>query len=61
MKAFKVSRVGFNIDMDIFNVFNSGTVLGRQYDKRLTGVTGFNQILEIMSPRIVRIGLRFTF
>jgi Carboxypeptidase regulatory-like domain len=61
MKAFKVSRVGVDLDFDIFNVFNSGTVLGRQYDKRLTGATGFNQILEIMSPRILRLGARFTF
>jgi outer membrane receptor protein involved in Fe transport len=61
MKVFKVSRVGLDINVDVFNLLNSGTVLTRQYDKRLTGVTGFNQILEIMSPRIVRIGLRITF
>ena len=61
IRVFKVSRVGLGIDFAVFNVFNSGTVLARQYDKRLTGVTGFNQILEIMSPRIARIGLRFAF
>ena len=28
---------------------------------RLTGATGFNQTLEIMNPRILRLGARFTF
>ncbi len=60
-KVFKVSRADINFDLDIFNLFNSGTVLGRQYDKRLTGPTGFDQVLEIMNPRIMRIGLRVNF
>jgi len=54
-------RVTTNFDFDVFNLFNSGTVLGRQYDYRLTGATGFNQVLEIMNPRIARVGLRFGF
>jgi tRNA A-37 threonylcarbamoyl transferase component Bud32 len=49
------------LDFDVFNVLNSGTVLGKQYDARLTGATGFNQTLEIMNPRIARLGARFTF
>jgi hypothetical protein len=49
------------LDLDIFNVANSATVLGQQYDMRLTGPTGYNQVLEIMDPRIARIGARFTF
>jgi hypothetical protein len=60
-KAFKFQRTSFNIDLDVFNLFNSGTVLGRQYDMRLTGPTGFDQVLEIMNPRIMRIGARFNF
>ena len=60
-KAFGVSRVGLNVDFDIFNLMNSATVLGRQYDYRLTGATGFNQVLEIMNPRIARLGVRFNF
>jgi hypothetical protein len=60
-KNVKVQRVNFNVDLDIFNMFNSGTVLGRQYDLRLTGATGFNQILEIVNPRILRLGARFNF
>jgi len=60
-KQFKISRTTWNIDFDVFNLFNVGTELGRQYDYRRTGATGFNQILEIMNPRIARIGLRVGF
>jgi hypothetical protein len=42
-------------------VLNTVTVLGKQYDARLTGATGFDQTLEIMNPRIARLGARFTF
>jgi hypothetical protein len=60
-KAIKIQRANINVDLDVFNLFNSGTVLGRQFDRRLTGPTGFNQVLEIMNPRIARIGARFNF
>ena len=60
-KNVKFGRAAFNVDLDVFNLLNSGTVLGRQYDMRLTGATGFNQVLEIMNPRIMRIGVRFNF
>jgi hypothetical protein len=60
-KVIKIQKVSINLDLDIFNVLNSGTVLGRQYDKRLTGVTGFDQVLEIMNPRIMRLGARISF
>ena len=35
--------------------------LGRQYDTTATGATGFNQPLEIMNPRLIRLGVRFQF
>ena len=57
--TFGISRL--SADFDVFNLFNSATVLARQYDVRLTGLTGFGQTLEIMNPRIARIGVRFTF
>ena len=57
--TFGVAKVA--ADFDIFNLLNSGTVLARQYDVRLTGPTGFGQTLEVMNPRVARIGLRFTF
>jgi hypothetical protein len=48
-------------DLDVFNVGNAATVLGRQYDLRRTGPTGYNQVLEIMNPRILRLGFRVNF
>ena len=36
-------------------------MLGRQYDARLTGATGFGNTLEIMNQGIARVGARFTF
>jgi hypothetical protein len=49
------------LSLDLFNVFNSATVLGRQYDVTATGSTGYNQPLEIMNPRLLRVGVRFQF
>ena len=40
--------------MDIFNLFNSATVLGRDYD---LASSGFNQVREIVNPRIIRFGV----
>jgi hypothetical protein len=57
-KEFAFNRYRFNVDLDIFNLFNSAVVLGRQYDLRLT--TG-NNVLEIMNPRVLRLGARFNF
>jgi hypothetical protein len=60
-KVIDLNRARLNIDLDVFNLFNAGTVLGRQYNMRLTGATGFDQVLEIMNPRILRIGVRVNF
>jgi hypothetical protein len=60
-KAFKIQRGTIALDLDVFNVSNRDTVLGRTYDLRLTGPTGFNQTVEIMNPRILRLGARVTF
>jgi hypothetical protein len=57
-KAIVLRRVNFNVDMDIFNLFNSSTVLGRDYD---LASSGFDQVREIMNPRIVRFGVRVSF
>jgi hypothetical protein len=57
-KMFKFNKTSFAVDFDVFNLFNSATVLGKQYDAR---VTTYNQVLEIMNPRIARIGARFFF
>jgi hypothetical protein len=60
-KAFKVQKMSFALDLDVFNVGNAGTTLGKQYDASRKGVTGYDQTLEIMNPRIARIGVRFFF
>jgi hypothetical protein len=60
-KAFTFSGRELALSLDLFNVFNSSTVLGRQYDVTATGNTGYNQPLEIMNPRLLRFGVRFQF
>jgi hypothetical protein len=57
-KMFKFDRTSFAFDFDVFNLFNNSTVLGKQYDARLTT---YNSTLEIMNPRIARLGVRFFF
>ena len=57
-KEFRVQRARLNVDLDLFNALNSATVLGRQYNQRLTT---YNNVLEIMNPRILRLGLRVGF
>ena len=60
-KRFHFGSSYLALDFDVFNLLNSGTLLGKQYDARATGATGFDNTLEIMNPRIARLGLRFTF
>ncbi|HYT76434.1 MAG TPA: TonB-dependent receptor [Vicinamibacterales bacterium] len=62
-KSVKIQRMNFAVDLDVFNIGNAATVLGRQYDLRLstTSPTGFNHVLEIMDPRVARVGVRFNF
>jgi len=57
-KTFAIRSTTANIDLDVFNVMNSATVLGRQYDLRLTSR---DAVREIMNPRILRVGFRFAF
>jgi len=57
-KELQFGRAKFNVDLDLFNLMNSSTILGRQYDLR---VTTANNVLEVMNPRVLRVGLRFNF
>ncbi len=59
-KEFSFNRFRVNLDLDVFNALNANTVLGRQYNQRF-GDPVSNQVLEIMNPRILRIGARFNF
>ncbi|HJR60000.1 MAG TPA: TonB-dependent receptor [Vicinamibacterales bacterium] len=57
-KEFTYNRLRLNLDFDVFNALNSSTVLGRQYDLSLPTA---NNVLEIMNPRVLRLGARFSF
>lgn len=57
-KEFTFNRARFNVDLDVFNATNSSVILGRQYNLR---VSTANNVLEIMNPRVLRVGLRFGF
>jgi hypothetical protein len=57
-KNFTHRRLNVNLDLDVFNLFNAGTVLGRDYD---LASDSFDQVLEIMNPRIIRLGVRVGF
>jgi hypothetical protein len=57
-KSFKLQRSQLNFEFDVFNLPNSGTVLGRIYD---VSSSKFNRVAEIMNPRIARFGVRVTF
>jgi hypothetical protein len=60
-KKFTFGTAKVAIDFDVFNAFNADTVLGKQYDARMTGLYPFGQVLEIMNPRVARLGFRLVF
>jgi hypothetical protein len=60
-KTFAIRDSELAFDLDLFNVLNQSTVLGRQYDVTAVGSPGFNDPLEIMNPRLMRLGVRFRF
>ncbi|MCR4373856.1 MAG: hypothetical protein NUW22_03325, partial [Acidobacteria bacterium] len=57
-KEFSYRRTRANVDLDLFNATNSAVVLGRQYNLRLSTA---DTVQEIMNPRILRLGVRFSF
>ena len=57
-KSFKLNGFELELLADGFNVTNENTVLQRQNQIGVTGPNGTNSILEIQSPRIVRVGVR---
>jgi len=56
-KAFKAGRHGFEAIVDIFNVTNANAITA------INGNTGsqFGAPLEILGPRVVRLGARYSF
>ena len=57
-KVVNVNPLQISIGLDVFNVFNAGTVLQRQ---GRVNIGTYNQITETQSPRIVRAGARVSF
>jgi hypothetical protein len=51
-------RSTMSVTADLFNAFNSGTILGRN---RQANSSAFGSPTDVLSPRILRIGLRFGF
>ncbi|HSP33950.1 MAG TPA: TonB-dependent receptor [Thermoanaerobaculia bacterium] len=60
-----VAGTGLELSADMFNALNQETVLWRDYRLRDANGSGFtggqNTIQELQSPRIIRVGARFTF
>jgi hypothetical protein len=54
----RINRVRFVLSGDLFNVLNGNTVLSRA---RQLNAGAYNTINEILSPRILRVGVKFQF
>jgi hypothetical protein len=57
-KEFNFNNFNFTLGVELFNAFNENTVLQRRHRLR---VSNTNHILEVVSPRVWRLGVRFRF
>jgi hypothetical protein len=57
-KTIKIQRVNLLLSADVFNLLNANTVLALTRDLR---AGAFGTINEIISPRIMRVGVKFQF
>lgn len=57
-KVFNVGRGRLSGMMDVFNLFDASTVLGRERRQNLTTA---NRVQDILSARVVRFGVRVNF
>lgn len=57
-KEFRLSDVGVTVGADLFNAFNQSYVLQRQ---SVLGLGNSNHVLEVVSPRILRLGVRLSW
>jgi hypothetical protein len=58
-KVLDVKPLQITLSADIFNVLNRGTVLQR--NARIDTPDSYDTIIEIQSPRILRLGARVSF
>jgi hypothetical protein len=59
-KRFATEHVGARFEFDLFNVFNNNVELQRERNGGASAAV-FNRLNQILSPRILRIGVRLTF
>ena len=57
-KLFRFDRDQFSRLMDIYNVFNNATVTSVQTSMDLSS---FEDVLGMQSPRVIQLGVRFSF
>ena len=57
-KRLSVGRLAIAPSLDVFNAGNAATVLNRQHNQSATNA---NNVLEVLAPRVVRLGARVTF
>jgi hypothetical protein len=57
-KAFRFGRADLSAMMDIFNLLNANPVLDRE---RRQNYDTANKVRDVLSPRVVRFGVRFRF
>jgi len=57
-KEFNFKDFGFTLGVDCFNLLNTSSVIQRQSN---LGLSSANYVQEIVSPRIFRVGARFSF
>ncbi|MGH9458743.1 MAG: hypothetical protein ACRD2J_14015, partial [Thermoanaerobaculia bacterium] len=62
-KDFQLGGVGLNVGVDAFNITNEQTVLQRRTELARSGRArpNANEITEMISPRIFRVGVRLSF
>lgn len=58
-KDFEIGNTSFTVSLDGFNLTNEDTVLQRQ--RNLSAGANANQIREVLSPRVFRLGVKFSF
>jgi hypothetical protein len=57
-RAIQAGRIRFRPQATFFNLTNSNVVLGRQ---RNVGSASYNDVLQILGPRVVQLGVRVDF
>ena len=57
-KTFDIGRSRLSAIMDVFNLLNSATVLAREPRQN---VSSANRVFDILSPRVIRFGVRWIF